>query len=576
MMVSVGKATPNVAAQTDDWVRQFGTEAPDNASDVARGPDGSIYVNGNTGRALPDQVSAGGLDGFVRKYDASGAELWTRQFGTSGDEHARASVTGADGSLYVAGGMAISPPADPNESDAFITKYDPDGAEIWTSRFDVGRFTEILGIDVDASGDVFVSGMSAASVCEGCSIAPFDGFVRKIDASGAEAWTRAIGDFAVHDFATDVTSDGIGGVFVVGTTASELSGQSPSGPTDAFARRYDASGTELWTSEFGSSAEDAGQNAAADGSGGLFVVGEVGSSLPGQESAGAKDAFVRRVAPNGDELWTRQFGSAAEDGVLAARPDGDGGLAVAGDTGGALPGQTTSGLTDAFVRTYDASGNETFTRQVGTSGVEFAFGVAASTDGLYIAGGIFMSAFPGQVANGRTDAFVAQIVPSEQDSDGDGVPNHDDAFPNDPTETVDTDHDGLGNNADPDDDNDGLSDVQETNLGTDPLSRDSDGDGIVDGRDVEWIQSAIDDLSAGSFLPPTSSRGHKRAMTAHLDDIERYIAVDDRVTALAKLRALRTHLDGCGVVADANDWIVNCRAQIDVRSLIDLLIANLS
>jgi len=47
------------------------------------------------------------------------------------------------------------------------------------------------------------------------------------------------------------------------------------------------------------------------------------------------------------------------------------------------------------------------------------------------------------------------------DSDGDGVPDEEDAFPNDPSETADTDGDGIGNNADTDDDNDGVLDVDD-------------------------------------------------------------------------------------------------------------------
>ena len=45
------------------------------------------------------------------------------------------------------------------------------------------------------------------------------------------------------------------------------------------------------------------------------------------------------------------------------------------------------------------------------------------------------------------------------DSDQDGVTDSADAFPFDPTETVDTDGDGIGNNADTDDDNDGALDI---------------------------------------------------------------------------------------------------------------------
>lgn len=69
------------------------------------------------------------------------------------------------------------------------------------------------------------------------------------------------------------------------------------------------------------------------------------------------------------------------------------------------------------------------------------------------------------------------------DSDNDGVPNPDDAFPLDPTETVDTDNDGIGNNQDEDDDNDGMPDEFETQFGFDPLDAsdaalDADGDGV--------------------------------------------------------------------------------------------------
>jgi len=68
--------------------------------------------------------------------------------------------------------------------------------------------------------------------------------------------------------------------------------------------------------------------------------------------------------------------------------------------------------------------------------------------------------------NGRPDC-------EELDIDGDGVPRTNaapwDAFPLDPKEWRDTDGDGLGDNADPDDDGDGWSDAEEKAAGTDPL-----------------------------------------------------------------------------------------------------------
>jgi gliding motility-associated-like protein len=70
-----------------------------------------------------------------------------------------------------------------------------------------------------------------------------------------------------------------------------------------------------------------------------------------------------------------------------------------------------------------------------------------------------------------------------------------DMFPNDPTEFWDTDGDGIGDNSDPDDDNDGLTDKEElTRKGdifsdrySNPYLTDTDGDGVLDGEDgIPW------------------------------------------------------------------------------------------
>ena len=50
---------------------------------------------------------------------------------------------------------------------------------------------------------------------------------------------------------------------------------------------------------------------------------------------------------------------------------------------------------------------------------------------------------------------------------------------------LDTDIDGVGNTDDTDDDNDGIPDVEELRGGTDPLNKDTNGDGVSDGKELE-------------------------------------------------------------------------------------------
>ncbi len=85
------------------------------------------------------------------------------------------------------------------------------------------------------------------------------------------------------------------------------------------------------------------------------------------------------------------------------------------------------------------------------------------------------------------DVSVVVVPPGEGDSalvdaDGDGVADIVDSFPNDGSEWLDTDMDGIGNNIDPDDDGDGMPDSWEIAYGLGPLlaadaATDIDGDG---------------------------------------------------------------------------------------------------
>lgn len=94
---------------------------------------------------------------------------------------------------------------------------------------------------------------------------------------------------------------------------------------------------------------------------------------------------------------------------------------------------------------------------------------------------------------GNLQSITSKGVKQEKDTDGDGVTDTQDTFPNDPNEWQDTDKDGIGDNADIDDDNDGISDTDELKYGLDPkdpsdAKLDSDGDGV----------SNIDEMKAGT------------------------------------------------------------------------------
>lgn len=121
-----------------------------------------------------------------------------------------------------------------------------------------------------------------------------------------------------------------------------------------------------------------------------------------------------------------------------------------------------------------------------------------------------------------------------------------------------------------DDDDDGLTNEEESRLGTDPNNPDTDGDGIIDGGDpdilAENLPQKIDFKDRGGGL--------KQAIISQLEAIEHFFLAGDIDKGIKGLRKLRLRVNGCPPQMDKNDWIISCDEQIRVRNLIDTIIAN--
>jgi len=393
------------------WIRQFGTSDYDYAWGVAVDPSSNVYVAGSTGGTLPGQTSAGLRDAFVRKYDGSGNEIWTRQFGTSGGDGAGGITIDGSGNIYVVGNTEGAFPGQLSSGgyDAFVRKYDGSGNEIWTRQFGTSGDEGVQDIAIDGSSNVYVAGYTWGVFPGQVNLGGPDAFVRKYDGSGNELWTRQFGTSG-GDSANDITIDGSGNVYVAGETYGTLPGQTSAGIYDGFVRKYDGSGNEIWTRQFGTSQTDYARGIAVDSSDNVYVVDSTGGTLPGQTSSGGNDAFVRKYDGSGNEIWTRQFGTSDSDGATGVAVDPSNNVYVACVTTGTLPGQTSSGGNDAFVRKYDGSENEIWTRQFGTSDYDSTSGVAVDpSNNVYVAGYTY-GTLPGQLSSGGTDAFLVKFV----------------------------------------------------------------------------------------------------------------------------------------------------------------------
>lgn len=83
---------------------------------------------------------------------------------------------------------------------------------------------------------------------------------------------------------------------------------------------------------------------------------------------------------------------------------------------------------------------------------------------------------------------------------------------------IDTDGDGVGNKVDLDDDNDGLSDVEEKKLGTNPILTDTDGDGLSDKSDPHPLSKEVAVKAAESKIAPMEAATLPKAITDKLPE----------------------------------------------------------
>lgn len=394
---------------TAPWTLQFGTPTTDASSALAIDATGNLYVAGNSNGTLGGNTDAGGFDAVLVKYNSLGVKQWSRQFGTTASDSAYAVIADGSGNLYVGGvtdgTLAGSLPA--TGTDGFVAKYNSSGAQLWIRQLSSTGTDFVRALATDGGGNVIVVGYTSGDLYNMNAGGASDLFVVKFNGTGTLLWSSQIGT-ASTDNAAGVAVDPAGNVYVTGYTFGDLDGNASAGSSDIFLIKYDSSGVKQWSRQLGSAGLDVATGIAIDGTGNLFVAGRTDGSLDGSANAGGLDAFVAKFDSSGAKKWTRQFGSASDDYAYSVAIDADGNAVVAGHTLGAMSGVTSAGGADAFLAKFDALGTTLWTRQVGTIANDYAVGVRVDSAGNAFVAGHTEGALDGNASAGGPDMFVVK------------------------------------------------------------------------------------------------------------------------------------------------------------------------
>ena len=535
----------------------------DRALGLVTDPAGNLYVAGySESLDFPGTLAgtySGGGDVFVAKLDPSGSSiLWATYLGGSGRDTFEALTIDPQGNLYLSGfTQSADFPTTPgafdttlgnSADDAYVVKLAPDGSLLYGTYLagdGSNRGHSATGLAVDASGDIYVGGLTSSlsfPVTAGAFDTVVDGslttaYVVKLRPAGQGAGDLLYGtylDGAGHDTVYRLTLDDAGRVIVLGTTTSPDFPTTPGAfdttgsGSDTFVVKLDPAGNGpadlVFSTLLGDDGSKWGWALARHSSGDLFIggltnsTGLVTTAPPGPLATpgGGFDGFIARLSADGSQLLAQVYlGGGGAEAVDALRLDGAGSVWVAGlgdsidfpfspDAFQAAPQGSWDGMA---ARLDEGLSTIFYATLLGTSEYERAHGLAVDGCGnAYVsglsAGQDFPLVSPLQVSSsGSSDGFVTKLIPDTvaADLDTDGVCDVADNCPS------------VANGAQLDGDGDGVGDACDLCPADAPGALDLDGDGcrdsvgdvgeVIEEEVTEEFEDAIDDILADPDVP---------------------------------------------------------------------------
>ena len=347
-------------------------------------------------RSLSCWFPTGLLIAFAIHARAENTE-WVRQFGTETVDNSYGVAADKLGNVFVSA-ETLGDLGGPNAGsyDSALLKYDVAGNLIWKRQFGSGNNDWTRPLTADGLGNVYISGTTTSGL-DG----PFDAFVRKFDTNGTLLWSRQFGT-PTWDGSSGVSTDGLGNVYVGGYTLGQLSDPNANGK--AFLRKYTTDGSLVWTRQFGDANDLEGGPVAADKVGNVYLLGQ-SFGTPENPNAGWFGVFVSKFDTEGNLLWKQPFGAPVETRSNGIAADEFGNVYISGTTY-ADAAAYFAGESNAFVRKYDADGSIAWTRLIEGDHATWGFGI--TSDGLgsvYLSGGVLASTTPHNI-----DAFITKLA----------------------------------------------------------------------------------------------------------------------------------------------------------------------
>lgn len=460
------------------WAKRFGGAGADLATAVAHDSSGNLLITGTyVGTSVNlDPSGTTNIAGqvgipstFIEKINADGSFGFAKGItDTQKGIVARAISVDSSNNIYVGGvvtvpttvlsnvdfdpGAGVSTASVSSNSVGYVVKLNSAGNYQWKQVFTAA--SDVLALATDSSNNLYIGGAYTQalnvnpngtafnlSLTTSSTAGASDGFVEKVNSSGAFVWAKSIGSIA-EDKINAIATDSSGNVYSAGyfkdtialnpNTPASLSYVYAASSSNSFIQELSSTGTYVW-----SMVPDAGGTVTPkaikkDAAGNLYVVGnftgiadfDPGPGVSRLTAPYAKQqAFVQKLNADGTLAWAIPIMETTGAGSItcyAMDIDDSGNIYVGGafagtakfDPSSSAANLTSDGLNDGFVAKYDNSGSLIFAKKFGGISADLVSGIDCVNGNAYLSGSFSSNAMFGSVSltsTGSNDAFVAKL-----------------------------------------------------------------------------------------------------------------------------------------------------------------------
>ncbi|MBK8258890.1 MAG: hypothetical protein IPK82_40305 [Polyangiaceae bacterium] len=347
--IVIAKTTPDGFAA---WTKTFGDALDQSALGVASNSTGPLVVGSFQGSVF-GVTSAGGTDAFLTQLNQDGGVVWSKRYGGAEEQLLKRVAVDSQGNIVVAGSFSGTINFGPTsltsqgQSDVVVAKLTPMGDPLWSKRFGDAVLQEAADLTIDKDGNILLVGVTQGSVDFGGGLLTSAGgndiFLVKLSANGDHLWSKIFGDSA-SQWGHAVAVNSAGDVHIAATVVGKIQfGSNPlqsAGQSDAAVAKFDSSGNHKWSALFGDASAQFGKSLAVDGAGNVTFTGNMAGAMTvggiTLVSAGLDDAFVVKLAPNGNPAWAKVFGDSNFQVGIAVAAGADGSAFVGGSYNGSV------------------------------------------------------------------------------------------------------------------------------------------------------------------------------------------------------------------------------------------------